>query len=111
MPRGAAVRFALGGAGGGDGECDYSHGWDWLARLAAQDLPFARGSYTPRDAVTSGQKAIGVGGSGAPLASEPVKWVPPDGATPFMSWGQRAAILKHACRRGDAPHVRATALH
>ncbi|MFD8458644.1 hypothetical protein ACFV27_39070 [Streptomyces antimycoticus] len=59
MPRGAAVRFALGGAGGG-GECDYSHGWDWLARLAAQDLPFARGSYTPRDAVTSGQKAIGV---------------------------------------------------
>ncbi|MEU8719542.1 MULTISPECIES: hypothetical protein [Streptomyces] len=87
MPRGAAVRFALGGAGGGDGECDYSHGWDWLARLAAQDLPFARGSYTPRDAVTSGQKAIGVGGSGAPLASGPVKWVPPDGATPFMSWG------------------------
>lgn len=72
------------------------YGWDWLARLAAQDLQFARGSYTPREAVTSGQKAIGVGGSGAPLASGPVKWVLPDGATPFMSWGQRAAILKQA---------------
>ena len=72
------------------------YGWDWVARLAAQDVQFARGSYTPREAVASGQKAIGVGGSGAPLASGPVKWVLPDGATPFMSWGQRAAILKQA---------------
>ncbi|MFI6624708.1 ABC transporter substrate-binding protein [Streptomyces sp. NPDC050528] len=72
------------------------YGWDWLARLAAQDVQFARGSYTPRDAVTSGQKAIGVGGSGAALATGPVKWVLPDEATPFMSWGQRAAILKQA---------------
>ncbi|MDT0483902.1 ABC transporter substrate-binding protein [Streptomyces doebereineriae] len=72
------------------------YGWEWLARLAAQDVQFARGSYTPRDAVTSGQKAIGVGGSGAALATGPVKWVLPDEATPFMSWGQRAAILKQA---------------
>lgn len=72
------------------------YGWDWLARLAAQDLQFARGSFSPREAVTNGQKAIGIGGSGAPLASGPVKWVLPDGATPFMSWGQRAAILKQA---------------
>ncbi|UUU19875.1 ABC transporter substrate-binding protein [Streptomyces sp. DSM 40750] len=72
------------------------YGWDWLARLAAQDVQFARGSYTPRDAVTSGQKAIGVGGSGSALATGPVKWVLPDEATPFMSWGQRAAILKQA---------------
>ncbi|WP_328505751.1 ABC transporter substrate-binding protein [Streptomyces sp. NBC_00391] len=72
------------------------YGWDWLARLAAQDVQFARGSFTPRDAVTSGQKAIGVGGSGAALATGPVKWVLPDAATPFMSWGQRAAILKQA---------------
>ncbi|MFJ9150326.1 ABC transporter substrate-binding protein [Streptomyces sp. NPDC102270] len=72
------------------------YGWEWLARLAAQDVQFARGSYTPRDAVTSGQKAIGVGGSGAALATGPVKWVLPDEATPFMSWGQRAAILKRA---------------
>ncbi|GAB3008731.1 extracellular solute-binding protein [Streptomyces pseudoechinosporeus] len=72
------------------------YGWDWLARLAAQDVQFARGSYTPRDAVTSGQKAIGIGASGAPLATGPVKWVIPDAATPFMAWGQRAAILKQA---------------
>lgn len=72
------------------------YGWEWLARLAAQDVQFARGSHTPRDAVTSGQKAIGVGGSGAALATGPVKWVLPDEATPFMSWGQRAAILKQA---------------
>ncbi|MET7736511.1 ABC transporter substrate-binding protein [Streptomyces sp. NPDC005402] len=72
------------------------YGWDWLARMAGQDLQFARGSYTPRDAVASGQKAIGIGSSGAPLASGSVKWVLPDKATPFMSWGQRAAILKQA---------------
>ncbi|MER7569828.1 ABC transporter substrate-binding protein [Streptomyces sp. NPDC097941] len=72
------------------------YGWEWLARVAAQDVQFARGSYTPRDAVTSGQKAIGVGGSGAALATGPAKWVLPDEATPFMSWGQRAAILKQA---------------
>ncbi|MFF5499994.1 ABC transporter substrate-binding protein [Streptomyces aquilus] len=72
------------------------YGWDWLARLAAQDLQFARGSFSPRDAVTNGQKAVGIGGSGAPLATGPVKWVLPDASTPFMSWGQRAAILKQA---------------
>ncbi|MER5428292.1 extracellular solute-binding protein [Streptomyces sp. NPDC002588] len=71
------------------------YGWDWAARLAAQDVRFARGSNSPGDAVRAGQYAIGVGGSGAPLASGPVKWVLPDSA-PFMAWGQRAAILKAA---------------
>ncbi|MFG2800059.1 ABC transporter substrate-binding protein [Streptomyces pseudovenezuelae] len=71
------------------------YGWDWLARLATQDLQFARGSYTPSAAVSSGQKAVGIGGSGAPLSTGPVKWVLPEEA-PFMSWGQRAAILKQA---------------
>ena len=71
------------------------YGWEWVARLAAQDVRFARGSNSPGDAVRAGTHAIGIGGSGAPLASGPVKWVAPEGA-PFMAWGQRAAILKQA---------------
>ncbi|MFJ8106008.1 ABC transporter substrate-binding protein [Streptomyces sp. NPDC096132] len=71
------------------------YGWDWVAGLAAQDVRFARGSNSPGDAVRSGQYPIGVGGSGAPLSTGPVKWVLPDSA-PFMAWGQRAAILKAA---------------
>ncbi|MFC3572019.1 ABC transporter substrate-binding protein [Streptomyces yaanensis] len=71
------------------------YGWDWVAALAAQDVRFARGSNSPGEAVRGGQKAIGVGGSGSPLTSTPVKWVLPDGH-PFMAWGQRAAILKQA---------------
>jgi ABC-type Fe3+ transport system substrate-binding protein len=71
------------------------YGWEWAARLAAQDVRFARGSNSPGDAVRAGTHAIGVGGSGAPLATGPVKWVVPDSA-PFMAWGQRAAVLKQA---------------
>jgi ABC-type Fe3+ transport system substrate-binding protein len=71
------------------------YGWEWAARFAAQDVRFARGSNSPGDAVRTGTHAIGVGGSGAPLAVGPVKWVVPDSA-PFMAWGQRAAILKQA---------------
>ncbi|MGW0583175.1 ABC transporter substrate-binding protein [Streptomyces sp. NPDC002920] len=71
------------------------YGWDFAARLAAQDVRFARGSNSPADALRAGQFAVGVGGSGAPLATGPVKWVVPDSA-PFMAWGQRAAILKAA---------------
>ncbi|NNN34966.1 ABC transporter substrate-binding protein [Streptomyces sp. S3(2020)] len=71
------------------------YGWDWAARFAAQDVRFARGSNSPGDAVRAGTHAIGVGGSGAPLATGPVKWVVPDSA-PFMAWGQRAAVLKRA---------------
>ncbi|MFD3835652.1 ABC transporter substrate-binding protein [Streptomyces sp. NPDC058642] len=71
------------------------YGWEWAARLAAQDVRFARGSNSPGDAVRAGTHAIGIGGSGAPLGAGPVKWVVPEGA-PFMAWGQRAAILKQA---------------
>ncbi|KPI27435.1 ABC transporter substrate-binding protein [Streptomyces sp. NPDC054950] len=77
------------------------YGWDWAARLAAQDVRFARGSNSPGDAVRAGQYAIGVGGSGAPLGTGPVKWVLPDSA-PFMAWGQRAAILEQAAHRTAA---------
>ncbi|MER5194408.1 ABC transporter substrate-binding protein [Streptomyces sp. NPDC002755] len=71
------------------------YGWDWVARFAAQDVRFARGSNSPGDAVRAGTHAIGVGGSGAPLSTGPVRFVVPDSA-PFMAWGQRAAVLKAA---------------
>jgi ABC-type Fe3+ transport system substrate-binding protein len=74
-----------------------TYGWDWIARLAAQDIQFNRGSHTARLALTSGQKAIGIGGSGSLTApaTDPVRWLVADGH-PFMSWGQRAAILAGA---------------
>jgi ABC-type Fe3+ transport system substrate-binding protein len=74
-----------------------AYGWDWIARLAAQNPQFARGSFTPAAAVTARQKAIGIGGSGSLIApaTSPVRWVAPAGQ-PFMAWGQRAAILKDA---------------
>lgn len=54
-------------------------------------------------AVSSGQKAIGIGGAGtltAP-ATVPVRWAAPDGH-PFMAWGQRAAILAGAAHPAAA---------
>ncbi|MCW8380825.1 ABC transporter substrate-binding protein [Streptomyces justiciae] len=73
------------------------YGWDWVAKLAAQDVRFARGSNSPGDAVFSGQKAIGIGtaGSAVPSTSSPARFVITDGH-PFMGWGQRMAILKEA---------------
>jgi ABC-type Fe3+ transport system substrate-binding protein len=73
------------------------YGWEWVAKLAAQDVRFARGSNSPGDAVRSGQKAIGIGGSGSavPSPASPVQAVITDGH-PFMGWGQRVAILKEA---------------
>ena len=74
-----------------------TYGWDWVAKLAAQDVRFARGSHSPGDAVSGRQKAIGVGGAGSLTAPSPapVRLAIADGH-PFMAWGQRAAILKQA---------------
>ncbi|MEV5714591.1 extracellular solute-binding protein [Amycolatopsis mediterranei] len=74
-----------------------TYGWDWVAKLATQDVRFARGSNSPGDAVSAGQKAIGIGGAGSLTApaSSPMRFVVADGH-PFMAWGQRAAILAHA---------------
>ncbi|MCT9137604.1 ABC transporter substrate-binding protein [Streptomyces violarus] len=74
-----------------------TYGWDWVAKLAAQDVQFARGSNSPGDAVFGGRKPIGIGtaGSAVPSAPSPVKFVI-DPRHPFMAWGQRTAILKQA---------------
>ncbi|MER5522483.1 ABC transporter substrate-binding protein [Streptomyces sp. NPDC002763] len=73
------------------------YGWDWVAKLAAQDVRFARGSNSPGDAVFAGDKAIGIGTAGSLTSpsSSPARFVVTDGH-PFMAWGQRAAILKQA---------------
>jgi ABC-type Fe3+ transport system substrate-binding protein len=74
-----------------------TYGWDWVAKLAAQDVQFARGSHSPAAAVSTKQKVIGIGGSGS-LTAPPtaaVRWAVADGH-PFMAWGQRAAILSGA---------------
>jgi ABC-type Fe3+ transport system substrate-binding protein len=74
-----------------------AYGWDWLAKFAAQDVAFARGSHTPEVAVYGRFKAIGAGASGTLLApaNDAARWVVPDGH-PFMAWGQRVAVLKDA---------------
>jgi len=79
-----------------------TYGWDWVARFAAQNPQFARGSNSPGVAVAGKQKTIGVGTSGSPVAtSTTTKWVLPEGH-PFMAWGQRAAVLKQAANPAAA---------
>jgi ABC-type Fe3+ transport system substrate-binding protein len=74
-----------------------TYGWEWVRRLAAQDIVFGRGTPTPIVAVASKQKPVGIGGAGSltgPIALG-VKWVAAAGH-PFMAWAQRAAILARA---------------
>ncbi|ELS50844.1 ABC transporter substrate-binding protein [Streptomyces viridochromogenes] len=78
-----------------------TYGWDWVARLAAQDVRFARGSNSPGEAVFGGQKAIGIGTAGSAVGSSPARFVIDEGH-PFMAWGQRTAVLRQAGNRTAA---------
>jgi ABC-type Fe3+ transport system substrate-binding protein len=80
-----------------------AYGWDWMVKLAGQQMRFARGSHTPAAAVTAKEKLVGVGGSGSLTApaTAPTRWVAPAGH-PFMAWGQRAAILAGSSRPAAA---------
>jgi ABC-type Fe3+ transport system substrate-binding protein len=82
------------------------YGWDWVARFAAQDVQFARGTHTPALAINNKQKVIGVGGGGSAVTAPDatLKWVVPK-SDPFLAWGQRAAILRRA------PHPAAAKLY
>ncbi|GAA5136161.1 ABC transporter substrate-binding protein [Pseudonocardia adelaidensis] len=74
----------------------HEYGWDWAARLATQNVRFARGTHTPGAAVAAGQKAIGIGGAAPhPGQAATTRWVAGDDI-PFLGWGQRAAILAGA---------------
>ncbi len=75
-----------------------TYGWDWIARLAAQNIQFARGSHSGQVAVAMKQKVIGVPGVGSPVGPPLIpgtRLVAADGH-PFMAWGQRGAILAGA---------------
>jgi ABC-type Fe3+ transport system substrate-binding protein len=81
----------------------HEYGWDLVARLAAQAVHFARGAGTPVAAVGARRKAIGIGGAGTPnpAPGSTTRWVATDD-TPFLAWGQRAAILAAAAHPAAA---------
>ncbi|THU04635.1 ABC transporter substrate-binding protein [Lampropedia puyangensis] len=77
-------------------QCVRTYGWDWLNALAQQQVQFARGTHSVREAIAAKHALIGTGGSGSLTATDaPVRWAVAEGH-PFMAWGQRAAILKQA---------------
>ncbi|MET8760759.1 extracellular solute-binding protein [Lentzea sp. NPDC004782] len=73
------------------------YGWDWLARFAAQDVAWVRGTQEPADRVEAGTAAVALGTDGAlvPGPGTRTRFVVP-AQDPFMAWGQRAAILAGA---------------
>ncbi|KAF4689792.1 hypothetical protein FOZ60_001143 [Perkinsus olseni] len=74
---------------------DY-YGWEWVKRFADRQVEFNRGSNTPREAVASKHKAIGLAGS-APGGIDTVRvMIGPNATSPYLSWGQRMAILRRA---------------
>ncbi|KAF4712902.1 hypothetical protein FOZ63_013536, partial [Perkinsus olseni] len=74
---------------------DY-YGWEWVKRFADRQVEFNRGSNTPREAVASKRKAIGLAGS-APGGIDTVRvMIGPNATSPYLSWGQRMAILRRA---------------
>ena len=73
-----------------------AYGWDWVNKLATQDIQFARGTHSVREAIAAKRALIGTGGSGTLTAADaPIRFAVAEGH-PFMAWGQRAAILKRA---------------
>lgn len=71
------------------------YGWDWMLRLAAQDITFRRGTNSPGDAVDAGAAYIGIAGAETGGA-DTTTWVTPPDGHPFLAWGQRAAMFKSA---------------
>ncbi|KAF4139515.1 Bacterial extracellular solute-binding protein [Phytophthora infestans] len=68
------------------------YGWDWVARMAQQNIKFSRGSNVAGELVSSGEKLIGVGTGGG---GAPIEFVGGNG-TDYLSWGQRVGILSKA---------------
>ncbi|RHY00356.1 hypothetical protein DYB36_005707 [Aphanomyces astaci] len=81
------------------------YGWDWVKKLAENNVQFNRGSHTAGEAVANKTHAIGVAGS-VPEVNTPTVVEPTgDGAgSDYLSWGQRIAVLK------KAPHPAAAKL-
>ncbi|RLN59931.1 hypothetical protein BBJ29_007634 [Phytophthora kernoviae] len=68
------------------------YGWDWVSKMAQQNIDFNRGSNVAGGLVSSGEKLIGVGTGGGGGA---IEFVGGNG-TDYLSWGQRVGILKKA---------------
>ncbi|KAG6947162.1 hypothetical protein JG688_00015659 [Phytophthora aleatoria] len=68
------------------------YGWDWVTKMAQQNIDFNRGSNVASDLVLAGEKVIGVGSSGR---ADPITFVGGNG-TDYLSWGQRVGILSKA---------------
>jgi ABC-type Fe3+ transport system substrate-binding protein len=83
-----------------------TYGWEWVEKLAAQQVEFNRGTNTPGEALQAKRKVIAVGSSIslAPTNSSTIKPVLGKGV-PFLLWGQRLAIFK------KAPHPAAAKLY
>lgn len=71
------------------------YGWDWIERLAGQDITFRRGTNSPGDAVDAGTSPIGLAGAETGGA-DTTTWVTPPPGHPFLAWGQRAAMFTAA---------------
>jgi ABC-type Fe3+ transport system substrate-binding protein len=71
------------------------YGWDWIGRLAAQNITFQRGTNSPGEAVDAGTTHIGLAGAETGGA-DTTTWVIPQEGHPFLAWGQRAAMFKSA---------------
>lgn len=81
------------------------HGWDYMDRLAAQDVQWVRGTVPARLVVQRGEKAASFTASGSlnPAPNSPLRFQLPRRDS-FLSWPQGAAIL------AEAPHKEAARL-
>lgn len=73
------------------------YGWEWLERFVANHPVFVRSTQIPFDLLRNGNGSFPVSfttaGSIKPRVTSPVQFVLPK-YDPFVSWGQRAAIMK-----------------
>lgn len=79
------------------------YGWEWVEKLARQNVHFQRGSNFAGEWVAEKKKAIGIAGD-VPAADGIVFVSGERSTTPYLSWGQRMSILK------KAPHPAAAKL-
>lgn len=79
------------------------YGWDFVHQFKAQNGYFVRGTQAPADDVESGKAAATFSTDGmlTPDASAQSRFVLPK-SDPFVSWAQRAAILKQAAHPAAA---------
>ncbi|CAK4080707.1 unnamed protein product [Aphanomyces euteiches] len=72
------------------------YGWDWVAKLAQQNVQFKRGTNTPGEAIAAGNKSIGVSvwGQIIPESWYKLTFITKD--IPYLTWGRRVAIFKKA---------------